>query len=78
MYKTQFAEKVIEGKKYKLYGVTDGNGFCLDFTPDERIAEEFADYLNKNEVEVCHVPEIIEDLFYSCMNKSDKLFSEMK
>ena len=66
MYKTKSVEKVIEGESKTVYGVTDETGFFLDFTNDVEQAKMFADLLNENKVEPCHVPEIIEDLFYTC------------
>lgn len=78
MYKAQSKELKIEGKKCVLYGVSDENGFYYDFTTDKICAERFADFLNDNKVEPCHVPEIIEDYFYSCMDKSNGLFSEIE
>lgn len=54
-----------------LYGVADEKDFYFDFTTDKKLAEKFVDFLNEYEVEVCHVPEIIEDFFYSCMDKDD-------
>lgn len=66
MYSTQCKKAEIEGETCTLYGVSDGSGFCFDFTTDEKAANKFAAFLNENDVEPCHVQEIIEDLFYSC------------
>lgn len=78
MYKTESVEKTIEGKVTVLYGITDGKSISIDFTANEAEAERFADFLNENDVEPCHVPEIIEDFFYSCEDKNKLLISKMK
>lgn len=49
-----------------LYGITDGCGFFFDFTTDREDAKAFVSFLNENKVELCHIPEVIEDFFYSC------------
>lgn len=66
MYKTQCTEIEIEGETRVIYGAANMEGICYDFTTDIEEANRLVDFLNKNEVELCHVPEIIEDLFYSC------------
>ena len=66
MYKTHCTEIEIEGKMEVVYGAANPEGFCFDFTTDAEEADRLVDFLNKNEVELCHVPEVIEDLFYSC------------
>lgn len=71
MYKTQCREADVEGEHCMLYGVADEKDFYFDFTTDKKLAEKFVGFLNEYEVEVCHVPEIIEDFFYSCMDKDD-------
>jgi len=71
LYKTQCREADVEGEAFILYGVSDEIGFYIDFTTDKKLAERFANLLNANDVEACHVPEIIEDFFYSCMDKDD-------
>lgn len=76
MYKIQCRETDVEGETHILYGISDENGFCFDFTTNEKCAEKFAEFLNMNAVEACHVSEIIEDFFYSCAEKSDINLSE--
>lgn len=65
LYKTQCKEIEIEGETQMLYGAADENCFYCDFTTDITEAEKTVNFLNENEVEPCHVVEIIEDLFYS-------------
>lgn len=72
MYKAQSNEINIDGEACVLYGISDESGFYYDFTNDKLCAERFADFLNENRVEPCHVPEIIEDYFYSCSDKNNK------
>lgn len=76
MYKTESVDKIIEGKKMRLYGITDGKSISIDFTTDEIAANRFAELLNENGVEPCHVPEIIEDFFYSCEDKTELYFQK--
>ena len=76
VYKTESVDKIIEGKKTRLYGITDGKSISIDFTTDETVANKFADLMNENGVEPCHIPEIIEDFFYSCEDKNRTLFSK--
>ena len=78
MYKTQCREADVEGESYILFGVSDEKGFYVDFTTDEKLAKKFTEFLNCNDVEACHVPEIIEDLFYSCMDKADAYLLKRK
>lgn len=65
MYKTSSQQSTIEGETQTLYGVADENRFYCDFTTDIGTAEAAVKFLNENNVEPCHVYEIIEDLFYS-------------
>jgi len=76
LYKAQSIETNIDGEIFILYGISGENGFLCDFTTDKRCAERFAEFLNKNNVEPCHVPDIIEDFFYSCSENRKDLFSE--
>ncbi len=65
MYKAE--EKSVsteDGVKF-LYGISDEKRFYCEFTDSRETAENVANLLNDNEVEGCHVVEIIEDLFYS-------------
>lgn len=78
MYKVQEKETNIDGEIFILYGISDENGFYLDFTADEMCAGRFAEYLNRNNVEACHIPDLIEDLFYSCSDLNAEIFSETK
>ena len=78
LYKAQRKETDIDGKPCVLYGITDENGFYSDFTADKRCAESFAEFLNENGVEPCHVADIIEDFFYSCADKSNGFFAKIK
>lgn len=66
LYKLQNKEIEIEGETKILYGAATEDGFFFDFAADAETAREIVDLLNENEVEPCHAPEIIEDLFYSC------------
>lgn len=75
MYNLKCRESDIEGEACILYGISDESGFYYDFTKDKRCAERFAEFLNENKVEPCHVPEIIEDFFYSCGDESADIFS---
>ena len=65
MYKAEQKEIPSEDSIMSVWGISDDNGFILDFTTDKYIAEEFAEFLNRNGVERQHVPEIIEDYYYS-------------
>ena len=65
MYKIQHKEIEIEGETKILYGAATEDGFFFDFATDADTANEIVKLLNENEVEPCHAPEIIEDLFYS-------------
>ncbi len=65
MYTAEQKEISAEDSIISVWGVSDDNGFILDFTTDYKTAKEFADILNKNNVERKHIPEIIEDYFYS-------------
>ncbi len=65
MYKAEQKEISAEDSIILVWGISDDNGFILDFTTDKNIAEEFADILNKNDVERQHIAEIIEDYYYS-------------
>ena len=78
LYRAQSTELNIDGETCILYGISDENGFYSDFTTDKQSAEKFAEFLNQNGVEPCHVQDIIEDFFYSGAEKNDILFSEMK
>lgn len=65
MYKAEQKEISAEDSMISVWGISDDNGFIIDFTTDRSIAEEIADILNKNNVERQHVAEIVEDCFYS-------------
>lgn len=65
MYKTESKQSSIDEETQTLYGVADEECFYCDFTTDIDTAESIVKFLNENEVEPCHVFEIIEDLFYS-------------
>lgn len=65
MYTAEQKEISAEDSIISVWGISDENGFILDFTTDYKTAEEFADFLNINNVERQHIPEIIEDYFYS-------------
>ncbi len=65
MYKAEEEKAVIEGEEVTLYGISDENRFYCGFTVSRETAEGVAALLNANEVESCHVTDIIEDLFYS-------------
>ncbi len=65
MYKIRTKEIEIEGEKKLMFGVECENGVCYDFSTDADEAKRLAIFLNENEVEFCHVTEVIEDLFYS-------------
>lgn len=66
MYKTECKESKVDEEICVIYGVSDGADFFLDFTTDEESAKIFVTFLNENDVEICHVADLIEDLFYSC------------
>ena len=65
MYKAEQKEISAEDGMMSVWGISDDNGFIIDFTTDKSIAEEFACFLNNNDVERSNVAEIIEDCFYS-------------
>lgn len=65
MYKAEEQSVPTEDGVEILYGISDENRFYCEFTDSREIAENVAKLLNDNEVEDCHVLEIIEDLFYS-------------
>lgn len=65
MYKAEQKEISAEGESITVWGVSDENGFILDFTTDYQEAERFAAVLNENAVEKQHIAEIAEDMFYS-------------
>ena len=65
MYKAEKKEISAEGKTVTVWGISDENGFILDFTTDYNTAEKFVASLNLNGVERQHVAEIAEDTFYS-------------
>lgn len=65
MYKTEEEKAVIEDEEVILYGIADENRFYCSFTLCKEIADEVADLLNENEVDACHVNDVIEDMFYS-------------
>lgn len=65
MYRAEQKEISTEDSIISVWGISDENGFILDFTTDKKTAEEFIGILNKNNVERPHIPEIIEDWFYS-------------
>lgn len=66
MYRTECRKSKNEEGTCVVYGISDDSGFYFDFTADENEANEFAAFLNENDVESCHVAEVIEDFFYSC------------
>ena len=65
MYKAEEEQVVIEDEEITLYGVKDEDRFYCSFTDSRETAENFAEFLNENGVEACHVYDIIEDMFYS-------------
>lgn len=65
MYRVEEEKIFVEGEEVTLYGVGDENRFYCGFTRSRQIAADFADLLNNNGVEACHVADIIEDMFYS-------------
>ena len=65
MYKAEEQSVAMEDGVKILYGISDENRFYCEFTDSRETAENVAKLLNDNEVEGCHVSEIIEDLFYS-------------
>ncbi len=65
MYRAEQKQISVEGCFVKVWGISDENGFILDFTTDNEKAEKLAAILNENSVERQHVTEIAEDLFYS-------------
>lgn len=65
MYKAEQKEISAEGESISVWGVSDENGFILDFTTERKTAEDFAGFLNENDVERQQVMEIAEDMFYS-------------
>lgn len=64
MYKAESKEISSEGESVTVWGVSDENGFIIDFTTDYETAERFVRILNENEVERQQVAEIAEDIFY--------------
>lgn len=65
MYKSEKKDVSADGETISVWGVSDENGFILDFTTERAVAECFAEFLNKNAVESRNVIEIAEDMFYS-------------
>ena len=65
MYKAEEQSVSTEDGVKILYGISDETRFYCDFTDSKETAENVVKLLNDNKVEGCHVPEIIEDLFYS-------------
>lgn len=65
MYKAEKKDVSADGETISVWGVSDENGFILDFTTERAVAECFAEFLNKNAVESRNVIEIAEDMFYS-------------
>lgn len=65
MYRAEQKQISVEGESVMIWGISDENGFILDFTTDYGEAEKLVAILNENSVERQHVAEIAEDLFYS-------------
>lgn len=65
MYRAEQKQISAEGDSVTVWGISDENGFILDFTTDYEKAEKLAAILNENSVERQHAAEIAEDLFYS-------------
>lgn len=65
MYKAEEQSVSTDDGVKILYGISDENRFYCEFTDSIETAQRVAKLLNDNDVEGCHVPEIIEDLFYS-------------
>ncbi len=65
MYRAEQKQISAEGDSVTVWGISDENGFILDFTTDYEKAEKLAAILNENLVERQHAAEIAEDLFYS-------------
>ena len=65
MYKAEQKEISADGESISVWGVSDENGFILDFTAERKIAEDFAGFLNENDVERQQVMAVAEDMFYS-------------
>lgn len=65
MYKAEEQSVSTEDGVKILYGISDEKRFYCEFTDSREIAQKVAKLLNENNVESCHVSEIIEDLFYS-------------
>ncbi len=65
MYKSHEKTVNIENNSFKLYGIADENGFICDFTPDRIKNDKLINMLNKNDVERCHVKDIVCDIIFS-------------
>lgn len=65
MYKAEQKEISADGESISVWGVSDEKGFILDFTAERKIAEDFAGFLNENDVERQQVMAVAEDMFYS-------------
>lgn len=65
MYKTEEQSVSAEDGVKILYGISDENRFYCEFTQSKEEAENVVKILNENEVESCHVLDVIEDMFYS-------------
>ena len=65
MYRTEEEKVVVDDEEITLYGIADENRFYCSFTRSKKVADEFAEFLNKNCVASCHVADVIEDTFYS-------------
>ncbi|MBQ4604463.1 MAG: hypothetical protein IJB16_07655 [Clostridia bacterium] len=65
MYRAEKEQAEFEDCIKTVCGIADENGMIITFTSDFETAEEFARLLNKLSVEICHVTEIAEDMFYS-------------
>ena len=65
MYRVEKEQIEIEGSTLTVYGIADEKGFIFDFTTELQKAEETVTLLNENNVEHCHVADIIEDIIYT-------------
>ena len=65
MYTVEKVKIKAESSEKELYAVADESGIICDFTSNFSVAEKLVRALNKNNVERCHVMDVIEDIFYS-------------
>lgn len=65
MYKIISTPESSEEAEKLSFSLMNENGLLCDISNDENVAQNFADLLNKYDVDEEHVFDVIEDFFYS-------------